>query len=103
MVKHVGAQDETLPVKTVAEQPCWRPETHGQEAVWATGAVAVTLAQHVAKKARPITFDAVREIGLALPGAEESSTYGSPALKVGGKMFACMAIHKSAEANSLAV
>jgi hypothetical protein len=52
------------------------------------------------KKAR---FDAVREVGLALPRVEEGTTYGSPALKVDGKMFACLAIHKSAEPDSLAI
>jgi hypothetical protein len=52
---------------------------------------------------RAITFDTVRTIGLALPGAEEGTVYGSPALKVGGKMFACIAIHPSAEPNSLAI
>ena len=49
-----------------------------------------------------ITFDTVRTLGLALPGAEESTTYGSPSLKVGGRMFACIAIHSSAEPNTLA-
>lgn len=29
--------------------------------------------------------------------------YGSPALKVGGRMFACMAAHKSADRNTLIV
>ena len=29
--------------------------------------------------------------------------YGAPALKVGGKMFACIASHSSAEPNTLAV
>jgi hypothetical protein len=29
--------------------------------------------------------------------------YGSPALKVGGKMFACLAIHRSADPDTLAV
>ncbi len=29
--------------------------------------------------------------------------YGAPALKVGGRMFACMTSHKSAEPNTLAV
>src|SRR5262245_26985591 len=52
---------------------------------------------------RGITFDTVRKIGLALPGAEEGTVYGSPALKVGGKMFACIAVHSSAEPNSLAI
>jgi hypothetical protein len=30
----------------------------------------------------------VREVASALPGAEESTTYGQPAFKVGGKLFA---------------
>jgi len=50
-----------------------------------------------------INFDTVRKIGLALPGVEESTAYGSPALKVRGKLLACMPIHRSAEPNSLAV
>ena len=50
-----------------------------------------------------IRFDIVRKLGLALPDVEEGTTYGSPALKVRGQMFACMAIHKSAESQSLAV
>lgn len=50
-----------------------------------------------------IDFSTVRKIGLTLPGVEEGTTYGSPALKVRGKLLACIAIHRSAEANSLAV
>ncbi len=50
-----------------------------------------------------ITFDTVREIGLALPGVEESTAYGSPALKVRKKIMACMAINRSAEPGSLGV
>ena len=50
-----------------------------------------------------INFDTVRKIGLALPGVEESTTYGSPALKVHGKLLACVPIHRSAEPGSLAV
>jgi hypothetical protein len=52
---------------------------------------------------RSVTFDTVKTIGLALPGAEEGTSYGSPALKVGGQMFACIAINKSAEANTLVI
>jgi hypothetical protein len=48
-------------------------------------------------------FEQVRKLGLRLPGVEESTTYGKPSLKVKGKMFVCMASHKSAEPNSLAV
>lgn len=47
--------------------------------------------------ARKITFDTVREMGLALAGAEEGTTYGTPALKVGGRMFAYIASHRSTE------
>jgi len=50
-----------------------------------------------------IDFDVVREIALALPGVEESSLHGAPSLKVSGRLLTCPAIHKSAEANSLAV
>jgi hypothetical protein len=52
---------------------------------------------------RTITFDTVRKIGLALPGVEESTAYGSPALKVRGKLLACIPTHRSAEPGSLAV
>jgi hypothetical protein len=48
-----------------------------------------------------ITFDIVRQIGLSLPDVEESTSYGSPSLKVRGKMFACIAIHSSAEPDTL--
>jgi len=48
-------------------------------------------------------FDVVRQMGLALPEVAEGTAYGSPALKVRGKMFACLAIHRSAEPNTLAV
>ena len=44
-----------------------------------------------------MTFDVVREIGLALADVEDSTMYGGLALKVRGKLLACLAIHKSAE------
>jgi hypothetical protein len=50
-----------------------------------------------------INFDTVRKIGLTLPGVEESTSYGSPALKVRGKLLACVPAHRSAERGSLAV
>ena len=34
------------------------------------------------------TWETVRELASALPGSEESTTYGQPAFKVGGKLFA---------------
>jgi hypothetical protein len=50
-----------------------------------------------------INFDTVRKIGLALPGVEESTVYGSPALKVHGKLLASVPVNRSAEPGSLAV
>jgi len=48
-------------------------------------------------------FDTVRKIGLTFPGVEESTTFGQPALKIRGKMFACIPSHSSAEPGSLVV
>jgi hypothetical protein len=48
-------------------------------------------------------FEAVRAIGAALPDVEVTSAWGAPALKVQGKMFVCMATHRSAEPNTLVV
>jgi len=50
-----------------------------------------------------VTFDVVREIGLALPDVEESTMYGSPALKVRGNLLAGLPVNKSAEPGSLGV
>ena len=50
-----------------------------------------------------LTFDTVREIGLALPGVETSTACGALALKVNGKLLACIATNRSAEPDSLAV
>jgi hypothetical protein len=52
---------------------------------------------------RRITFDTIREIGEQLPGTEVATAYGSPALKVNGRIYAGIAINKEAEPNSLAV
>ena len=50
-----------------------------------------------------IDFDTVRRIALSLSGVEESTIYRSPALKVRGKLLACIPIHRSAETDSVAV
>jgi hypothetical protein len=34
-----------------------------------------------------VTYDTVREMALALPNVEEGTSYGTPALKVKGKLF----------------
>jgi hypothetical protein len=54
-------------------------------------------------KRRGCTFAAVEAIGRALPDVEVTTAWGQPALKVHGKMFVCIASHKSAEPNSLVV
>ncbi len=50
-----------------------------------------------------ITFETVRRIGLTLPGVEEGTAYGSPALKVRGKLMAGMPVNPSAEPGSIYV
>ena len=50
-----------------------------------------------------IDFDTVRNIGLALPGVEESTAYGVPALKIHGKLLAGVPANRSAEPGSLVV
>jgi hypothetical protein len=39
-------------------------------------------------KAKPVTFDTVRQLALALPGVEEKTSYGTTAFKVNGKLLA---------------
>ena len=43
----------------------------------------------------------MRNIALVLPGVEESTAYGVPALKVHGKLLACVPANRSAEPDSL--
>lgn len=50
-----------------------------------------------------IDFDTVRRIALTLAEVEESTSHGSPSLKVRGKLLACIPSHKSAEHDSLVV
>ncbi len=49
------------------------------------------------------SFKTVESIGRTLPDVEVTTTWGQPTLKVRGKMFVCIASHKSAEPNTLAV
>jgi hypothetical protein len=42
-------------------------------------------------------WDTVREIAGSFPGAEESTTYGQPAFKVGGKLFAWISPDRTAQ------
>ncbi|HWZ43665.1 MAG TPA: MmcQ/YjbR family DNA-binding protein [Candidatus Saccharimonadales bacterium] len=50
-----------------------------------------------------IDFSTVRRIGLALPGVQESTAYGAPALKVQETLLACIPVNPSAEPGSLMV
>lgn len=52
---------------------------------------------------KKIDFETVRKIGTELPGVEEGIAYGSPALRVRGKLLACIPVHRSAEPGSLVV
>ncbi len=54
-------------------------------------------------RTRGQTFAAIEAIGRTLPDVEVTTAWGKPALKVRGKMFVCMAAHRSAEPNSLVV
>lgn len=54
-------------------------------------------------KRSAMTFASVRAMARTLPGVEESVSWGTPSLKVNGKMLACMAINRSAEPDSLVV
>ncbi len=48
-------------------------------------------------------FEVVRALGREFPDLRESTIYGSPALKFGNHLVACLAIHRSAEPGSLVV
>jgi len=50
-----------------------------------------------------LNFDTVRELGLALPDVVDGAAYGARALKLNGKLLACIPVNKSAELNSIVV
>jgi hypothetical protein len=50
-----------------------------------------------------LSFETVRQIGLELPGVEESTAYGMPALKIDGKLLAAIPANRSVEPYSLVV
>jgi hypothetical protein len=50
-----------------------------------------------------VSFETVRRVGVALPGVEESTAYGMPALKVRGKLLAALPANRSVEPDSLVV
>jgi hypothetical protein len=46
-------------------------------------------------------FERVRRLGVKLPDVEEATSWGVPALKVRGKMFACIPTNRQAEPESV--
>jgi hypothetical protein len=57
----------------------------------------------MARQRTASSFDTVRDIARDLPGVEEGTAWGVPALKLRGRLLACMASHKSAEPGTLVV
>lgn len=49
------------------------------------------------------TFADVRKIGKSLDGVVDATAHGAPCLKLNGRIFACQAINKQAEPDSLMV
>jgi hypothetical protein len=52
---------------------------------------------------RKADFETARKIALSLEGVEESSSWGAPAFKVRGNMFACVPTNRAAEPGSLGI
>src|SRR5262249_2985789 len=74
------------------------PRRHAADAVAAAASLGlhpVVSALIVLMPKKAIGFVDVRKIGLTLPDVEVSTAYGSPALKVHGALFACIAINKA--------
>ncbi len=53
--------------------------------------------------ARKLTFASVRILARKLPGVVESTSWGTPALKLAGTLIACVPSHRSSEPDSLVV
>ena len=52
---------------------------------------------------KKMTFETVAEIARKLPGVNEGLMFGKGAVKVNGKLLACVPSHKSAEPESVAL
>ena len=52
---------------------------------------------------KKMTFETVAEIARKLPGVTQGLMFGKGAVKVNGKLLACVPSHKSAEPDSLAL
>ncbi len=54
-------------------------------------------------RANSTSFSRVEKYATKYPGAERSTYFGKPAVKLGGQIIACMASNKSAEPDTLVV
>jgi hypothetical protein len=52
---------------------------------------------------KAVTLDALRKIARSLPDVEETTTHGTLAFKLRGKLFAWMPVKKSVEPGTLAI
>ena len=50
-----------------------------------------------------MTFADVRKIAMTLEGVTDATAYGAPCFKLNGRIFACVAINKQAEPDSLMI
>jgi hypothetical protein len=57
----------------------------------------------MARRRSGSSFETVRDIARELPGVEEGIAWGVPALKLRGRLLACMASNKAAEPDTLVV
>ncbi len=57
--------------------------------------MTVARARNRDRKKKPVSFETVRQLALALPGVEEGTSYGTPAFKVRGKLF--LRLHQDGE------
>jgi hypothetical protein len=57
----------------------------------------------MARRRTALSFETVRDIARGLPDVEEGTAWRVPALKLRGRLLACMASHKSAEPDTLVV
>src|ERR1700738_4867741 len=80
-----------------------RSSTSDCERVGAKGFRQITATIRHGAMPHNSSFKIVESIGRTLPDVEVSTAWGQPALKARGKMFVCIASHKSAEPNTLAV
>lgn len=80
-----------------------RDVLQGKEKFGSSGWDCVAYTESPVRAAPESSFEAVRALGRELPDVHETTMYGAPALKLGKRLVACVAIHRSAEPGSLVV